>query len=174
MLKAIAMVMLLLGAALGIQAIPVAAAAVTKPSTQGPSMGGGSSSGKNVLAQLEAAKHLLERGKHDYDGHRAKAVHEVSAAIKDLEYKHPTHSPMHAQGGKAGGNTSSLASLASSKPANAGADDKESQPKSDALLHHAIRDLEAALKELHGEHHKKAAQAIEAAIHELHLALKVA
>jgi hypothetical protein len=188
MLKAIATVTLLLGAALGIQAIPVSAASVTKPSTQRPSMGGGSTSGKSVLAQLEAAKHLLEHAKHDYAGHRLKALHEITLAIKDLEHKHPTHSPMAAQGGKAGGSMpvkmgsgkaggaggKSTVKAGGGKSGNAGAGDEESQSKSDAQLRKAEQELKAVLKQLHGGNHKKAAKAIEAAIHELQLALKVA
>jgi hypothetical protein len=133
---------------------------------------------------LEAAKHLLEHGKHDYAGHRAKAVHEVTQAIKDLEHHHrhhSAHSPMNAQGGTPGKQGASMlggkmsAKAEGKKPGTAEAGREESQGQSDEMLHKALHELEAVLKELgKHEHHKKAVEAIEAAIHELHKALKIA
>ena len=43
---------------------------------------------KAALVNLHAAKTLLEKADHDYDGHRAKAVQQINHAIEEL---HPHH-----------------------------------------------------------------------------------
>jgi hypothetical protein len=47
-----------------------------------------------LILELRAAKHWLNEANHDYQGHRAKAVTEVSHAIHQLE-EHPHHKPHH-------------------------------------------------------------------------------
>src|SRR5262249_44315284 len=44
-----------------------------------------------VVLELRATKQLLERADHDYKGHRARAVHEINAAIHSLDGHHPVH-----------------------------------------------------------------------------------
>src|ERR1019366_9320301 len=43
---------------------------------------------QHILADLHQAKHLLDHANHTYNGHRAKADHEIAKAIHIL---HPAH-----------------------------------------------------------------------------------
>lgn len=80
-----------------------------------------------AITQLKAARTLLNNAKHDYDGHRAKAVHEVTKAIHALE---GTHGRQAAHLGKSKGNKN------------------EPQSVSDALLQQALQQLKAVQKQL--------------------------
>ena len=44
-----------------------------------------------IIGELRAAHKYLEMANHDYKGHRAKASHEISDAIKALEEHHHAH-----------------------------------------------------------------------------------
>ena len=107
---------------------------------------------------------MLEHGDHDYQGHRAKAVHEITQAIHDLEGK-------HAHAGKKGG------AHAGKKPAGAGnskgsAKLKEPQATSDAQLKQAIQMLTQIESQL-GNTHPKARTSVQMAIQELNTALTI-
>ena len=159
----------------GCIAIPGTAAATVqspaKPSKQ-------QHDNKKVAAELHAAKALLEKANHDYHGHRAKAVHEITHAIHLLEHgKHPA---------KTTSSTAGEQSTAQTKPKSAGPKKSKAknhkgkhkpQSASDAQLKQAIDMLQAAHKNMSTgkqKHHDKAAELIQKAIHELHAALKVA
>jgi hypothetical protein len=103
-----------------------------------------------VLEDLKKAHHLLVHAIHDYDGHRAKATHEVHKAMKELGYTH-----------KAG--------AAKSAPGTA---TKENQPASDAQLCEAQELLQKAESSLTGRHPKAHAN-VRAAIGEISTALKI-
>ena len=119
---------------------------------------GGHAGNAVVVAELHAAKALLERADHDYKGHRAHAVHLITEAIHEL---HPHHK--HAGGGK---------SMHAGAGKGTGQKLKEPQPVSDAQLREAIGILTKA-HALLGTHHAKAAGHIQQAIAELHTALKI-
>jgi hypothetical protein len=98
---------------------------------------------------LHEIKLLLESADHDYKGHRAAAVREINAAIRDLGG--------HAKGTGGGGN-------------------KEPQTLSDEQLKTAVADLAAIEKKLAGSTHPQAATAaaaVAAAIKELNIALMI-
>src|SRR5438552_3361668 len=50
------------------------------------------------VAELRATKALLERADHDYKGHRAAAVKEITVAIHALEPSHPSAEAKAAKG----------------------------------------------------------------------------
>jgi hypothetical protein len=115
-----------------------------------------------AVAKLHEAAHHLEHAKHDYDGHRLKALHEVKVALHAL-----------GTGSKEHGKKSTFTTTTRS-----GAKLNESQSQSDHLLRQALGELHTAAKDLKGSgerhhHHQKAEHAIHKAIHELHVALKI-
>jgi hypothetical protein len=103
------------------------------------------------VGELHKVKALLEKADHDYKGHRAAAVKELTAAIHDLAagaHQHP-----HANPGK--GN-------------------KETQALSDAQLKEAVEQLRTVHKQLSAAGAPAtAAAAVERAIKELHRALEI-
>ena len=122
------------------------------------------------LATLHAAKKLLVSADHDYKGHRAKAVHEVTEAIHELEYHH-----------KAAGTTGvkHAAATGSTTPrvhANGGGQQhaklREPQANSDQQLQAAMALLQKAAAGLNSGNHPKALGHVNAAIESLQLALK--
>jgi hypothetical protein len=102
-----------------------------------------------MMEDLKKAHHLLVEAKHDYDGHRAKAAHEVHTAMKELGYHHKSTGTA-----KSGGGT------------------KENQSVSDGQLreaHELLRKAETFLL----KHHPKAHANVHAAIGEISIALKI-
>jgi hypothetical protein len=105
------------------------------------------------ISELHKIKALLERADHDYKGHRAAAVKDITAAIRDLTRGARHHHP-HAMPGKGGNN--------------------EPQALSDAQLKEAIEQLRTVHKQLAvvgGP--ADAANAVERAIKELRIALEI-
>lgn len=112
-----------------------------------------------LIAELHAAKHLLQSAKHDYEGHRARAVHHITVAIRALESHH----------GSAGGHPPRT--NGNSNPGKG-----ENQAQSDALLRQSLALLETLpqkVRNTKGAHHAKSAHAILAAIQEVQIALKI-
>jgi hypothetical protein len=108
---------------------------------------------EGVVKELHHAKHLLEHADHDYDGHRARAVKDVSEAIHELSHGASHHHHLEAKG-KGG--------------------EELKQTKSDEHLKEALAILHEAKTQLSKhEHHKKALHHVEEAIHQIHTALKV-
>jgi hypothetical protein len=105
------------------------------------------------ISELHKIKVLLERADHDYKGHRAAAVKDITAAIHDLTRGAPHHQP-HAMPGKGGNN--------------------ETQALSDAQLKEAIEQLRVVHKQLSvAGGPADAANAVERAIKELRIALEI-
>ena len=129
-----------------------------------------------VITELKATRALLEKANHDYDGHRAKAVHEITHAIHLLEHGKHHPNPQAANGNANGNKPTAAGGKKAKKAAGNAAKPKEPQGESDKQLKHAIEILHRVEKQLHGQgqHHHHAAEAIHKAIHELHVALKVA
>ena len=108
-----------------------------------------------VLSELHQAKHLLDHANHDYNGHRAKADHEIGKAIHILHHEH------HKKG--------TTTKVASHKGAQKG-----EQQVSDTQLLQAEKLVRAALLELkkhHGEKAHHASKLLHEAVHEIELAI---
>jgi hypothetical protein len=114
-----------------------------------------------VVNELHSIKTMLEHADHDYEGHRAAAVKDISAAIHELE---PGHKGHEEHKGK----------HASQKVAKI----HEPQAASDAQLREALKQLEG-MRQHFGQHkggkggHEKVAGHISHAIEELEAALKI-
>jgi hypothetical protein len=129
--------------------------------------------GENALfiAELRKAHALLQKGKHDYKGHRARAVTHVHQAIRDLQ---------GARKPEAGKKPAAKVPVNSGKKKNAGkvARSRETQAQSDALLRQAAQILKTTHKQLEsakaGHGRRKAAHQVKKALEEIHKALKVA
>jgi hypothetical protein len=106
------------------------------------------------VAELKAARSLLEKADHDYQGHRAQAVHEIGVAIHALQGSHQHHAMHKSTGGN-----------------------NESQAASDAQLRQALKKMKTVESQLQGGssggHTAKAAAAVKKAIQELETALKI-
>jgi hypothetical protein len=114
-----------------------------------PQMKRSTGGSEQVVKELHHAKHLLEEADHDYHGHRARAVKDVSEAIHELSHGEKHHAGTEPKGGK------------------------EPQKESNHQLREAIKILDHAKSQLHHEHHKKALHHVEEAIKQLHEALEV-
>jgi hypothetical protein len=104
-----------------------------------------------ITAELQTIKVLLERADHDYKGHRAAAVKEISVAMRIL-------APNHKRNGKAPGPVG------------------EPQALSDAQLRAAVGALgkvAAQLSSLPGKRPAKAVGHVGAAVKELEVALTI-
>ena len=121
----------------------------------GPAPAAGKNAASPFAAQvkeLHDVKVILEQADHDYKGHRAEAVKQITAAIHAL---HPGHKHHHGKKGKGGG---------------------EPQALSDAQLKESIKVLNAVLVQLSGAPGgpaTKAAVHVTNAIKELEIALKI-
>jgi hypothetical protein len=120
-----------------------------------------------LLGQLHTAKKLLETAIHDYDGHRAKAVHEVHEAIKLLEEHHKAHAAVTGQ-----------PTVPSARPAQAqpAPQPEITQAQSDAQLKQAatlIQGVETVLSTSSQTHHVKATAHLNDAVKELGIAVSI-
>lgn len=162
--------------AVGPPRVSVPNSTLQKLSSQGK--GKGQSKGKGqlqaVIAELHAAKALLEKADHDYEGHRAKAAHEISAAIHELSANHKKKPGTgKAQAKPQNPNGKKAAAGAKGKGSGKGKGKlKEPQAVSDAQLKEAQKLLANALTKMPASH-PKAVENIKAAIAELTTALKI-
>ncbi|MDB5310008.1 MAG: hypothetical protein JWO38_4210 [Gemmataceae bacterium] len=141
-----------LAVAAGLALVPTAVATPAAPGRTQPVHHKGAHSGSMVASELHAAHALLVKADHDYQGHRAKAAHEVAAAIREIAGTHHHHTGT--------GN----------HPAGQ-ARTKIPQGTSDAHLTQASQILTAALGKLPAGH--KATANIQAAINEIQTAFKI-
>jgi hypothetical protein len=136
--------------------VPILAAVVGCLALAGPAAAKGKEAASPFAAQikeLHQVKVLLEKADRDYDGHRAEAVKDITAAIHALEMGHKHHH--HGKGAHGGG---------------------EKQRLSDAQLRESIKVLNAVLTQLKGESGEPAAKAsadIVKAIKQLEIALTI-
>lgn len=115
------------------------------------------------ITELRAARALLEKADHDYKGHRAKAVKEITAAIHDLQPPPPATGKGKANHAKGQQNKT-------------GGGNNEPQAVSDAQLKQAMEQLAKVATQLasaQGDGPTKATGAIKIAIAELETALKI-
>jgi hypothetical protein len=135
-----------------------------------------------AIHSLQQIKVSLEKADHDYGGHRAKAIHDISEAEHELR---AANHAAHQQGKKpASSSNSTTKTKPAAKPANnsnSGGGNKgkmtEPQPLSDAQIAAAIPELQAAESYLRGAghdfggHKEKAIQDLNKAIGQLKEAL---
>jgi hypothetical protein len=161
---------------------------------KGKAAAAGKAQEKGVVQELKSAKALLEKADHDYQGHRARAVHEIHEALKALGHHHQAGAAAQKSGtgGKAGaakkgagaanvgagkgGGKKGTAGFAKAGNAGGGKGGNEQQVVSDAQLKQALHQLtmaHAQLRSSRAVHHAMAAQKVQAAIGELHTALKI-
>jgi hypothetical protein len=147
---------LALSAALGVALVSTsvsAAPGATRPNTGKTHPKGTANANTNAVTVLHQVHGLLATANHDYDGHRAKAVHHVSQAIHELGGTHK------------GTNKGANANANGNGPAI-----REPQAQSDAQLQQAIQ----LLNGLQGQvANAKAAEHLKEAIAELNTALKI-
>lgn len=106
----------------------------------------------HLAKQLETIRTVLNKADHDYQGHRAEAVHQITHAIHLLHHgKAHTNPGQHFVGGK----------------------HKEPQAVSDAQLKQSIAALQSLVVPP-GKHHAQVQAAIHKAITNLNVALKIA
>lgn len=114
------------------------------------------------LTALHQAKHLLVGANHDYKGHRAKAVHEITQAIHEIEH--------HRKGGGAKAGSGHKGQVAAGQKQGKV---HEAQVASDQQLQAAIGLLQRAAGDLGNGKHPKALGHVNNAIKELQTALKI-
>lgn len=120
---------------------------------------------QRVVKELHSAKQLLEKADHDYAGHRARAVHEITTAIHELQH----HGKSTSQHRKRSG---SLQHPANRNVPATGKKLKEPQAVSDAQLKQAGQILANSLTQI-SSNHTRARANIQAAMNELNTALKI-
>jgi len=129
--------------------------AVKKQNTGAKKQNNGAAS--TIHKELKIVRTQLNKADHDYKGHRAAAVHQITHAIHLLQHGQHHPNPGH--------------------HFTAGKGHRESQAQSDAQLRHAIQEPNQIAVQLHSSgvpHHAQALMAVKRAIHDLHQALKVA
>jgi hypothetical protein len=123
------------------------------------------------LAKLKSAKKLLEEANHDYQGHRARAVHAIHQAIREIEHKGKgigKHAPTTPANAAAKAAVRAAKASAPKTPAV-----HEAQAASDTQLRAAEQLLLKAQAELSTGRHPKASAHVQTAIQELEIALKI-
>ncbi len=123
------------------------------------------------LATLKSAKKMLETANHDYKGHRAKAVHAIGEAIRELEHQKGAgkHVPANPAVAAAKANAHAAAKVANAATPKV----HENQMNSDVQVkaaHQLLLQVQAALGT---GNHPKAFTHVQTAIQELETALKV-
>jgi hypothetical protein len=120
-----------------------------------------------VVAQLKSIRAVLEQADHDYKGHRAKAVHEITKAIHALEGVNTKHAALTPQ------QRAALKTARQAKAATQQATGKangEPQAQSDAQLNAALTQLTQVSAQM-GSAKPVAQQYIQNALAELKAAL---
>jgi len=178
------------------------ARSAARPSTQRSNNGAMAQTGRirgrsaamthQEIAALRTAHQLLAQAKHDYEGHRAKAMHEIHQAIHAMLPNHakPANGNTTAKGAgstpngttgagtppngtKGAGNTTNGTKTPNQGAGGTGAAGKETQAQSDALLKKAQQILQTVHGQMGGKHHAKAKGLVQAAIQHLNTALEI-
>jgi hypothetical protein len=133
------------------------------------------SANPTLAAELHATRTLLQNADHDYQGHRAMAVHHVGKAIHVLGGHHH-----HTQTGSTNKPTATPAVVNPQAAAQAGnvqgVKNPLPQEVSDAHLKQALQQLQTIQQQLAnstGKNHGQAAGELQNAIAELNTALKI-
>src|SRR5262249_21739242 len=118
-----------------------------------------------VLTELHQAKVLLDHANHTYNGHRAKADHEISKAIHVLHHEHhkkgtTTNAAVKGAHKSEPAQVSDTTSRQAERLGRAAILEVSNHQGKKAhhahrLLHEAVREIELAIH-LHHKHHQKA------------------
>jgi hypothetical protein len=159
------------------------------PGKKGPNPAAQAAAAKNqathaaLIGELQQAATLLEQAIHDYDGHRAAALHGVHQAMHALKHDMHHHNKTGATvkqpkpaNPTTGGTAAAPQQQTANKPKNTNAN-KETQAASDAQLKQAMTGLQSVLNQLgslpQGPKHVHAEEHVKKAIHHLHTALEI-
>jgi hypothetical protein len=151
---------------------------------------GNQANAHDTIATLHIAKQLLEGANHDYNGHRARAMHEIHEAIQELGHHNQNQSSQAGNGGQGSGQTLGMKHSTSSGGHSAhagghsslrqghsnqnsqGTGSQLSQAESDAQLGAAHQLLVAVQGQMAGKHAGAAAH-VQVAVQEVQAALQV-
>jgi hypothetical protein len=126
----------------------------------------------DALATLKSAHKLLEEANHDYQGHRAKAVHAIHQAIREIEHHSGKGAVKHTQSAPA--KAAVKATVRAAKATTGKVPPvHEAQAASDTQLRAAQQLLLKVQAELSSGTHPKASVHVQTAILELQTALKI-
>jgi hypothetical protein len=140
--------------------------------------GYGRSQGQNraIVSRLRSVHASLARLDHDYRGHRVRAMHAISMAIRQLSHR----SMVYGNTGFAAGMNNGLGMARRRGGVGAGARRPQpmSQAQSDARMNHALRTLQGINMQLTNQGynttgHARARGHVQRAIHELNTALSI-
>lgn len=137
--------------------------------------GYGRSQGNNraVIARLRSVHASLARIDHDYQGHRVRAMHAISMAIRQLSHRSMVYSGV----GFSGGMNNGLAMGRRQGGAGARRGQPMSQAQSDARMSQDLRILQGINMQLSAQGntsgHARASGHVQRAIHELNIALSI-
>jgi hypothetical protein len=148
--------------------------------------GYGRSQGNNraVIARLRSAHSTLARIDHDYNGHRVRAMHQISMAIRSLSHRSMVYGNAGFNNGvnnalMMGRRNGGVARQAGfRRNANGNANQRMPQAMSDARMGQALRTLQGAQMQLSSQAtsnggHARARGHVQYAMHELNTALAV-
>jgi hypothetical protein len=159
----------LLVAGLVLAGLAVTDSSSAAPKTTTPTTGGASAAAPHhgqLLKALHHAKELLEKADHDYDGHRAKAVHLLTQAIHKLK-PHPVAPASAPQPTAGAGQQPGVPKTPATSQ-----EPKMVQAESDRHLKEAAEILGKVQPHVQ-EHHQEAAALLTTAIQEIHTALSI-
>jgi hypothetical protein len=146
----------------------------------GGGYGYGRSQGNNrsIIARLRSVHSSLARIDHDYQGHRVRAMHAISMAIRQLSHRSMNYGGMGVSSGT--NNIRAMGMRQGAGGANAGARRRQpmSQAQSDARMSQDLRILQGVQMQLGSQGnytsgHGQANGHVQRAIHELHVALSI-
>jgi hypothetical protein len=132
--------------------------AAPKVAVQNKSTPAASSPYAQVIHELHEAKHLLDHANHTYNGHRAKADHEIGKAIHVLHPEHHKHHAHHHHKTEPQSASDTQLRMAE-KLVRAAAHELKKHNDAKAheaskLLHQALHEIEQAIH-AHHQHHAK-------------------
>jgi hypothetical protein len=146
----------------------------------GGGYGYGRSQGNNrsAVARLRSVHSSLARIDHDYQGHRVRAMHAISMAIRQLSHRSMNYGAMGFSSGMNNGRA--IGMRQGGGGANAGARQRQpmSQAQSDARMSQDLRILQGVNMQLSSQGnytagHGRASAHVQRAIHELNVALSI-
>ncbi len=141
--------------------------------------GYGRSQGYNraVVGRLRSVLGQLARVDHDYRGHRVRAMHQISMAIRQLSHRSMIYSGVGFSAGMNRGMGMGMGGRGAGGGGGGGVG-RMSQAQSDARVSHALRTLQGINMQLGGQGgytngHARARGHVMGAIHELNVALSI-
>jgi hypothetical protein len=131
-----------------------------------------------IVSQLRATLNLLSQADHDYQGHRARAMHAIGSAMNHLQPRSFSSSQYNLAAPTVATPAGASTAVAVTRTATNGPGRNQMpQATSDAHLQNALQSLNGIQGELTNtggtQHHVRARQAVQLAIQELNTALSI-